>query len=238
MATVADSTLDPASPTSPGPTPASAAKALVEHGYDTIAPAYLAWSAPRPTSTRLAHLTKLLALLPPGARVLELGCGAGVPSTQALVAHGLDVTAVDISAAQIALARAHVPQATLVHADMAALAFAPASFDAVVAFYSLFHLPGDEQGPMIARIAGWLKDGGRLLFNLTTDVGDRMMEDWMGVRMFWSGLGVDGNRDMLKRDGWALTIIEDEVAVEKVGRAEETFHWVFAEKNDQRTKAD
>ncbi|KAJ7696771.1 hypothetical protein B0H17DRAFT_1053002, partial [Mycena rosella] len=44
----------------------------------------------------------------------ELGCGAGVPCTQVLVEHGLNVTGNDISAAQIALAREHVPKATLI----------------------------------------------------------------------------------------------------------------------------
>jgi ubiquinone/menaquinone biosynthesis C-methylase UbiE len=118
---------------SPSPRPSTDAsipqsinsKTLVEHGYDAIAPAYLAWSAPIPTTTRLHYLNKLLALLAPGANVLELGCGAGVPSTQALIEHGLNVTAVDISSAQVALAHQHVPQATLIHADMMSLSFEP-----------------------------------------------------------------------------------------------------------------
>ena len=122
------------------------------------------------------------------------------------------------------------------------LAFEPDSFDAVVAFYSIFHLPKEEQGMMIRQIRGWLREGGWLLCNLTTDEGDQMMEDWMGARMFWSGLGVNGNRDMLKRDGEGLRVVEDEVVVEKV-QPEEKFHWVLAVKkdggeDDQRAKAD
>ena len=207
-------------------------KTLVEHGYNVIASAYLAWSAPRPTTTRLHYLNKLLTLLTPDASILELGCGAGVPCTQTLIKHGLSVTAVDISSAQIALAREHVPQATLIHADMISLSFKQGTFDAIIAFYSIFHLPQEEQGMMIGKISSWLKDGGWLLFNFTTDEGDKMMEDWMGVRMFWSGLGVDGNRNMLKKYGGGLRVVEDEVVVEKVGRAEEKFHWVLAVKQD------
>src|ERR1700733_1918620 len=88
-------------------------KHLVEHGYDQIAPKYLAWSAPRITTTRTHYLNKLMSLLPAGATVLELGCGAGVPCTQTLVANGFDVTGNDISAAQIELAKQHVPEAIL-----------------------------------------------------------------------------------------------------------------------------
>jgi ubiquinone/menaquinone biosynthesis C-methylase UbiE len=223
-------------------TAAHTSKVLVEQGYDIIAPAYLAWSAPR-TTTRLDYLNKLFTLLPSGANVLELGCGAGVPCTQALTEQGFNVTAVDISSAQIALARQHVPQATLIHADMMALSFEPESFDAVAAFYSIFHLPQTEQGMMIRRIKGWLKEGGWLLCNFSTDEGDQMMEDWMGAKMFWSGVGVSGNRDMLKKDGEGLDVVEDEVVVEKVGRMEEQFQWVLAVKaqrnggNDHRAKA-
>lgn len=194
------------------PTPPTNFKTVVEHGYDAVAPAYFAWSAPRPTTTRLHYINKLLGVLGPGNEVLELGCGAGVPSTQALVKHGLKVTGVDISSAQIALAHEHVPQATLIHGDMMSLSFKPGSFDAVVAFYSIFHLPKEEQGTMIGRISGWLKKGGFLLFNLGTNEGDVIREDWMGARMFSSGLGVDGNRAMFKKDGVGLRLVDDEVA--------------------------
>lgn len=127
-------------------------KSVVEKGYDQIAPQYFAWATPRPTTTRAAYIDKLVGVLPAGAKVLELGCGAGVPSTQALIKHGFDVTGVDISASQIALAKAHIPEATLIQSDMMALAFEPGSFDAVVAFYSIFHLPKEEQGEMIGKI--------------------------------------------------------------------------------------
>lgn len=211
------------------------AKKLVEQGYDKIAPAYLAWSAPRPTTTQLSYLNQLLTYLPSGAHVLELGCGAGVPCTQSLISHGLNVTGVDISAAQIALAHEHVSEATLIQADMIALSFPPSTFDAVVAFYSIFHLPQEEQGEMIGRIQGWLKDGGWLLCNFHTDSGDHWRENWFSpsVTMFSSGLGVQGNRDMFKKDGEGLTIVEDEVAVEKVGRVAETFHWILAVKREK-----
>ena len=113
-----------------------------------------------------------------------------MPCTQTLIKQGFNVTAVDISSAQIALAREHVPQATLIHADMMSLSFEPGTSDVIVAFHSIFHLSQEEQGMMIGKISSWLKEGCWLLFNFITDEGDKMMEDWMGARMFWSGLGV------------------------------------------------
>src|SRR5688500_17867300 len=109
-------------------------KRIVADGYDAIAPRYLEWSGRDPSPERMRYLGRLLELLPPSADVLELGCGAGVPVTRA-IAETCQVTAVDISAAQIALARQHVPGASFIQADITALDFPAATFHAVVAFY-------------------------------------------------------------------------------------------------------
>jgi 2-polyprenyl-3-methyl-5-hydroxy-6-metoxy-1,4-benzoquinol methylase len=49
---------------------------------------------------------------------------------------------------------------------MMALEFRPAMFDAVVAFYSLIHLPRVEQEILLQRISTWLRPGGWFLANL------------------------------------------------------------------------
>ncbi len=230
-------------PARPAPLAPAELKSIVEAGYDAIAPKYLAWSAPRPTMTRAGYVAQLLSLLPPGASVLELGCGAGVPTTQTIAAHEkrLRVTGVDISAAQVALAREHVQapnkegggdegRIAFVHADMTKLNYAEGSFDAVLAFYSIFHLPQEEQAPMVGRMVGWLRPGGYLLLNMRTEEGEFMSEDWMGARMFSCGIGLEGNRRAFEEHGKGLKILADEIATEKVGPFEEKFHWVFAVK--------
>src|SRR5262249_1491306 len=140
-------------------------KKLVADGYDQIAQRYLAWSALAPSPERMRYLGRLLDLLPAGAEVLELGCGAGVPVTQALAERG-HVTGVDISAEQLALAERFVPDAALIHADMTTLEFPVSSFDAIVSFYTLIHVPRDEHAGMFRRIAGWLRSGGLLFVTL------------------------------------------------------------------------
>ncbi|EJF58684.1 S-adenosyl-L-methionine-dependent methyltransferase [Dichomitus squalens LYAD-421 SS1] len=209
-------------------------KAIIARGYDTIAPQYLAWSGPRPTTTRAAYVAQLLDLLDPGASILELGCGAGVPTTQTIAAHPkkFHVTGVDISAAQVALAREHIGRGRVAfeHADMAKLHYEEGSFEAVLAFYSIFHLPREEQPAMIGKVVKWLKPGGYLLLNMNTKDEVVHREDWMGAPMFSFGIGVEGNRRAFEEYGKGLKILVDEVAVEKVGRFEETFHWFFAQK--------
>ena len=85
-----------------------------------------------------------MAGLPDGAAVVDLGCGAGVPTT-ARLAERFAVTGVDISAEQLLRARRLVPGARFVHADMTAFDPGEASVDGVVACYSLTHLPAGHQ---------------------------------------------------------------------------------------------
>ncbi|HUG15101.1 MAG TPA: class I SAM-dependent methyltransferase, partial [Thermomicrobiales bacterium] len=116
-------------------------KLIVGAGYDAIAARYL--NTRRAGAADLELLDDLAARLPDGASVLDLGCGAGVPVAQRLAGRLL-VTGVDISAAQIALARQLVPDATFLQADMTALDFPDGAFDAVVSFYAIIHVPREE----------------------------------------------------------------------------------------------
>jgi SAM-dependent methyltransferase len=77
-------------------------------------------------------LSDLKARLPASGRVLDLGCGCGVPVARSLSAAGHDVTGVDISEVQIERARCLVPGASFLQADAPQLDFPPGSFDAVV----------------------------------------------------------------------------------------------------------
>ena len=126
-------------------------KTLVEQAYDQMASNYLDWTS-KHSPIRNKHLQKLLDRLPKHSKVLELGCGAGVPCTQILTQHA-QVTANDILKDQIALAKQRVPEAELIQGDMMALKFAPDAFHAVVAFYSIIHLPRTEQEVLIRRLS-------------------------------------------------------------------------------------
>lgn len=90
----------------------------------------------------------LLKSLPAGARVLDLGCGTGVPTARQLSEGGLDVVGVDLSEGMLERARANVPAAAFHRLDLADLSPAGkaglGTFDAVAAFFSLLMLPRAE----------------------------------------------------------------------------------------------
>jgi len=172
---------------------------LVANGYDRCAPAFNAVRSVEPP----AELGLLLERLSAGARVLDLGCGAGVPITRAL-AERFRVTGVDVSAGQLALAREQAPGATFLQRDIMACDFAAESFDAVVSFYAIFHLPREEHEPLFRRIHGWLRPGGLLLATLAMTDESAYTEEFFDVEMYWSNYGIDEYRTMLERTAFEV----------------------------------
>src|SRR5882757_2145072 len=144
-------------------------KCLVANAYDEITDSYLERFGA--STVRLHWLSELLARLPTqgGARVLDLGCGAGIPVARALAIAGHAVVGVDGSARQLALARANVRTAEFIHADMTAIDLPARSFDAVAAFYSITHVPRSEHLHLMRRVAEWLKPDGLLVASLGAD---------------------------------------------------------------------
>ena len=165
---------------------------LVRRGYDAVSEAYRdddGQSAGTDDTSRYAGWAAELAeRLRPGARVLDLGCGAGIPATRELADRGLQVIGVDFSAAQLHRARRLVPEARLVQADMATVQFSAASLDAVVSFYAVIHLPLADQRALFPRIRDWLRPGGLLLAIVGAQPWTGT-EQFHGAKMFWEHAG-------------------------------------------------
>jgi ubiquinone/menaquinone biosynthesis C-methylase UbiE len=198
-------------------------KHLVEQGYDRIARDYLA-TKPGEAAQVLSTLILLTTYLPDGAKVLDLGCGAGVPATQFL-SRRFDATGVDVSAQQLELARTFAPNATLIKSDMTALSFPEATFDLVVAFYSIIHVPREEQPALVVNIYEWLKPGGRFLATWPLVEWEGEEKDWQGWggTMWWSHFGGVDNLSMLREAGFIIESVEEHVG-------EEDWLWVVAGK--------
>jgi SAM-dependent methyltransferase len=111
------------------------------------------------STVRQKWMGRLIEGLPAsGGRVLDLGCGAGIPVACDLTALGHAVVGVDGSAQQVVRARRESRARCF---SKQICAFDVGSFDAVGACYSITHIPPAQQGPLIANIAAWLKPGGR-----------------------------------------------------------------------------
>jgi cyclopropane fatty-acyl-phospholipid synthase-like methyltransferase len=196
-------------------------KEIVRRGYDAVSASYD--QAFGGATKYQAWLSQLRDAIPAGGTVLDLGCGSGLPVALNLTEAGFEVTGVDISDVQINRARELVPQAKFFRADAMDVEFAPESFDAVVSFYALIHLPVPEHLPLLTKVATWLRPGG--LFVATTGQHEWIgaEEDWLGTgaTMWWSHADADSYRTWISDCG--LIIERDEFVPEgDVGHA---FFW-------------
>ncbi len=159
---------------------------LVRRGYDAVSLRYRSDDAE--AGLYAPWIAELSEQLGASARVLDLGCGCGVPVARDLAAAGHRVVGVDISDVQVERARPLVPDAEFLRADATEIDFPPGSFDAVVALYSLIHMPLDAQPRLITSIARWLGKGGTLLLVAGAQAWTGTDDGWLGgdAPMWWS----------------------------------------------------
>lgn len=179
-------------------------KAIVRDGYDAISHSYRGDTFDFDRSGYKVALTGFERHLRPGDRVLDLGCGCGVP-VAGYLSRRYTVTGVDISPTQISRARALVPDASFVCEDMTAVTFPDAYFEAIVAFYAVIHVPVDEQPRLFARMARWLAEGGLLLATLGHTAWTGTEANWHGAEtMYWSHADAATYRDWLGQAGFEV----------------------------------
>jgi SAM-dependent methyltransferase len=122
----------------------------------------------------------LIGQLASGARVLDAGCGTGVPSARQLQEAGLRVTGIDLSEVMLALARRNVPDADLRPLDLTEIGHDLGRFDAVVAFFSLLMLPRAGIPAALARLRDVLVPGGLLVVGMVEADVDYVPIDFLG----------------------------------------------------------
>jgi len=168
--------------------------------YDQIADWYV---STRDAKTGIPALRRFTRNLPASGKILDLGCGDGIPISQFLIREGFDVVAVDSSPEMIARYRRNFPDVPARGERAEQCTFPDGSFVAVVAWGVLFHLSEAEQRTVITKVAGWLKPGGRFLFTSGKARGTR--EGTMyGVTFRYTSLGVNEYRSLMQRTGLEL----------------------------------
>lgn len=178
-------------------------KRIVEAGYDAISDRYDAWADSFETPEGI-WLGKFLARLEPGSDVLDLGCGGGRQGARA-VASVHRYTGVDLSEAQLDLARARIPSGRFLHADATEIEFQPESFDAVLSLFMFGHVPRAQQPPLLQRIVAWLRPGGWFLTTLGTAGAEDVIEhNWLGAPMFFASFDEERNLRLLDEVGFEV----------------------------------
>jgi SAM-dependent methyltransferase len=200
---------------------------LVADGYDAMADTWEEWVGRITDDPRHAWLDELLAVLPLGARVVDLGCGNGTRETRELAAR-TRLTGVDLSEEQLRRARQRVPDAEFVHGDLTSIEFAAGSLDAVTAFYVFNHVPRELLAPLLGRIHSWLAAPGWLLAAFGTGDEAEWFGDFLGAPSFFSSFAPAVNSQLVRDAGFAVE--RDEVVSITEPEGPVQFQWILARK--------
>lgn len=133
--------------------------------YDRIAESWCRRRQKLPPKDKVL-VDAFIRYLPVRSRLLDLGCGSGVPIGNMLCRSGFRVTGVDRSAKLLERAAAAMPGAGLVRADLLHLPLnaVKGGFDGAVMWDVLFHLPRETHIPILESIYTRLHPGGCLIF--------------------------------------------------------------------------
>ena len=140
---------------------------IVRDGYQLIAPKYHEGRV-RSEQANIEWLDSLRPRLPQAGRVVDLGCGSGVPISRYFATRGYQVEGYDLSPAMLEIARREVPTAVFREARIEDLSLEPKSVDLIVSFFAIIHVPRDEHGELFHRMWTWLKPGAAALLSLGT----------------------------------------------------------------------
>jgi ubiquinone/menaquinone biosynthesis C-methylase UbiE len=177
-------------------------KETVRAGYNAIAERYLASRTTDSDDVRL--LGDFVRRLPPDARILDAGCGAGVPVTRFLCRFHR-VVGVDFAEAQVRMARRLVPSARFVCQDMTMLGFPDETFDGICSYYAIIHIPRREHNAILRHFYRLLKPSGAVLLCLgAEDLEDDIVENYLGARMYWSHYDAETNLRLIRGCGFNL----------------------------------
>jgi ubiquinone/menaquinone biosynthesis C-methylase UbiE len=191
---------------------------IVRKGYGRNAEEY---HATRHVYDNRKELVELANLLPENAKVLDVGCGAGVPVAEFLVRSGFDVTGIDFSENMLKLARKNVSKARFIKKDMTKLDFEDNSFDGLTAFYSIIHVPKEKHFPLFQSFHRILKPNGIMLICMGPDEWEAT-DDYHGAKMFWSHYSPEKSLQLVKDA--AFRIVSDQILV----RGGEKHYWIMA----------
>jgi 2-polyprenyl-3-methyl-5-hydroxy-6-metoxy-1,4-benzoquinol methylase len=193
---------------------------IVQEGYDAVGKKYV---ETRGKYDNAQEFEEFIKLLPRKAKILDAGCGAGIPVAKLLAEKGYDVTGIDISEKMLEMAHKNVPKANFLQMSITAITYKPEIFDGIIAAYSVIHIPKENHARVFEQFNNILKENGILLISL----GMKEFEgtsDWHGANMFWSHYDAKKSMSLVKAAGFEI------IFGKKVETGQEKNFWILARK--------
>ena len=155
----------------------------------------------------VAQVEKALAFTTHTETALDVGCGSGGRFIRRLESRGFKVTGVDASQEMIRLAKTNHPNSNFIQTDIQ-LWETDETFDFILAWDCLFHLPLRAQKPVLSKLCRRLKDGGVLIHSFGDATGDEHVDQWRGQEFQYSSIGISQNIQVMKDNGLSLLHLE------------------------------
>lgn len=126
------------------------------------------------------------------AYALDVGCGCTGRFVDLLLAEKLIPEGVDVSSEMIRLAAKRHPEITFHHANVCEWVL-PKQYDFITAWDSIWHIPLEQQRPVLEKLFSGLKSGGVCIFSCggLDEPGDHR-DDYMGPEVYYASLGIAG----------------------------------------------
>lgn len=147
-------------------------------------------------------LDRFLGLLPMSAKIVDLGCGSGIPIAKYLIEQGCQLTGVDASTVMLDMAQQNFPEQIWINADIRQFR-AEQTFDGILAWDSFFHLNPEDQRQMLAQFSIHAASGGVLMFTSGPSDGEAI-GDMFGEPLYHASLDAAEYRNLLARYGFKI----------------------------------
>ena len=172
---------------------------IVQEGYNKIGKKY--------QDLRLKFNTKEIEefakLLPKNAKVLDAGCGTGIPYTKFLLDLGYNVIGVDFSKEMLRVARENIPNGKFIEKNITKLDFSDDSFDGLISISVIIHIPREKHRPLFEQFHRILKQNGVILVTMACSEWEAIGE-FCSEKMFWSHYEPAKSLQIIKASGFKI----------------------------------
>ncbi|MGV8171694.1 MAG: class I SAM-dependent methyltransferase [Candidatus Woesearchaeota archaeon] len=166
---------------------------------------------------------ELISRLDKHSKILDLGCGIGLPHDKYFVDNNMDLMGIDISEKHIALAKKNVKNAKYLVGDFFSKDV-KGKFDAIVSYFAIFHIPREEHKKLFERINSLLNKNGYILITLgAEEMKCDVNPDFVGAPMAWSSYSIEKNKKLVQEAGFTIIMAIEDYRTEH-------HLWIFARK--------